>query len=92
MTSTSINVGFSGQRNSSRVLSPPGGHSSIFGTPEEVAQKPEAPTACGEEREPVKAAEVAEQPGTPEEKPPEVAVKPQPRARVPPGGYSSGLW
>lgn len=41
MTSTGFNIGLTGDKNSSRVLKPPGGgHSNIFGEPEQKAAQP----------------------------------------------------
>lgn len=41
MSSTEFNIGYSGTKNSSRVLKPPGGgHSDIFGAPENKAINP----------------------------------------------------
>lgn len=41
MTSTGFNIGLTGDKNSSRVLKPPGGgHSNIFGEPEQKSAQP----------------------------------------------------
>lgn len=41
MSSTEFNIGLSGDKSSSRVLKPPGGgHSNIFGEPEQKAAQP----------------------------------------------------
>lgn len=98
MSSVNYNIGFSNQRNSSRVLKPPGGgHTDIFGVkdvqqqkePEiEVAQSVHDEGANGNEKEPQKTEGVVV---TTEEnvKPKEDTPK---RMRQPPGGFSSGLW
>lgn len=117
MTSTSINVGISDERKSSRVLKPPGGgHSDIFGVKEEIplpkkAQPPKseisqcfaAPpfdkSAAQSENQNEGNKTVSQnsngtatdentKPAGEEEK----TVKPPQRVRVPPGGFSSGLW
>lgn len=116
MSSVSFNVGFSNERNSSRVLKPPGGgHTDIFGIGE--VQEPKKPQKINDEPAAVEA-EIkteTEQKSTEEEsqqKPPEEEVvvnkteennenkivkeepkqEPPRRVRVPPGGFSSGLW
>lgn len=124
MTSTSFNVGLSGDgsRLSSRVLRPPGGgHADIFGGDPEpprgrrlAPQQPatnvigqgDEPKPTNGTSEPAPQSEPAPAPvqipePVVESKPdkPEPASIPEParaeppkRVRVPPGGFSSGLW
>lgn len=84
MSSVNFNVGLSNERSSSRVLKPPGGgHTDIFNVKEpapEQNNKGGAPTATN------KGGAVG---ATAAEPKPEAQQK---AARVPPGGFSSGLW
>lgn len=110
MSSVSFNVGFSNERNSSRVLKPPGGgHTDIFGvqeTPQPKSQdledvahpikeaevgNEEIKTENGTIEEEVQKAvdEVINENVKPKEEP---KTDPPKRVRVPPGGFSSGLW
>lgn len=82
MSSVNFNVGLSNERSSSRVLKPPGGgHTDIFNVkePAAVPNKGGAPTpdATGPNK------------GGVAEAKPEAQQK---SGRVPPGGFSSGLW
>lgn len=120
MTSVNFNIGFSNERNSSRVLKPPGGgHTDIFGVAdvheENNLQKDIKRSATSlietnltvanelnkdsipenddfqkqnnlDEKEVVK--KVDESKTNKDEPKPEIPK----RVRVPPGGFSSGLW
>ncbi|KAK9758809.1 hypothetical protein QE152_g515 [Popillia japonica] len=107
MTSTEFNVGLSDGRCSSRVLKPPGGgHSQIFGWSDEPCKQrtknnsseikdcfqhePEKKIAV----EPEKRKEESEVEGRKQEDVtvPEKKTDIPQRVRVPPGGFSSGLW
>lgn len=107
MSSTNVNIGFSEGRNSSRVLKPPGGgHSDIFGIREEKPKTKTAPVLPTNnitaheinDKKNLKEEEIKNE----DEKVVssnitvvEESSKPVPtvqRVRVPPGGYSSGLW
>lgn len=99
MTSTSFNVGLNeNSRNSSRVLRPPGGgHTDIFGGEQPVQVKKdngrnassilEGTNSNAVPPSPVKAPPAPQQQTTNNE-----PGAPSSRARVPPGGFSSGLW
>lgn len=130
MTSTGFNIGFAEQKNSSRVLKPPGGgHTDIFGikesnemqTPNKKRNQPpttinscfmheepmkpnntkneneditngnqnEGKTDIDENTEPKVFNENKDEKEKTEQN--ETAVLPR-RVRVPPGGFSSGLW
>lgn len=98
MTSTSFNVGLNeNTRSSSRVLRPPGGgHTDIFGGTEHVQVKKdngrnassilEGTNSNAVPPSPVKA-QSAPQPQMNNE-----PAAPPSRSRIPPGGFSSGLW
>lgn len=110
MSSVSFNIGFSNERNSSRVLKPPGGgHTDIFGVKEDppVVQpvKEEGGEngnktengANEEEPQPQKIEEdlvIEDKTPVDENVKPKEESKAEPpkRMRVPPGGFSSGLW
>lgn len=94
MSSVNFSVGFPSERNSSRVLKPPGGgHTDIFGVKdlqqgpikEVVFDDQEKAETGSNEMKPPKVDEVAK---AKEEAKPDVPR----RGRVPPGGFSSGLW
>nr|CAI5827083.1 unnamed protein product [Callosobruchus analis] len=99
MTSTSFNIGFGdGTKNSSRVLRPPGGgHTNIFASDDSPAiRKDHGRNASsileGTNQNAVQASPVKK---TPEPEPPKPVQEAQPtqqKQRVPPGGFSSGLW
>lgn len=108
MSSTNINVGMMDSRNSSRVLKPPGGgHSDIFGiydqqNPQTPKVKYNQPRSTINEvfggTEPDNTTnkqkteeEQKEENANENEAPPKPIPTPQ-RTRVPPGGFSSGLW
>lgn len=98
MTSTNIFTGMTGEKNSSRVLRPPGGgHTDIFGAPDPPVKRDSGRNASSilEGRD-----QSVEKPATPtkatspqtETAKPGQAATPS-KSRVPPGGYSSGpLW
>ena len=105
MTSTDIFTGISDTRNSSRVLRPPGGgYTNILAFPTE----PEEPTACetvakDSSKQNITSTETPESKESHEKETAtenegvkvEVKKEPKPtprRTRIPPGGYSSGLW
>lgn len=121
MTSTGFNIGLNSDKNSSRVLKPPGGgHSNIFGEPEQKAAQPRPkydqqnssnlnfcmntvdPNVLVQQQQQAPAAEAAptdngHAPALP--KPTNNITGPaqndrpaQNKGRVPPGGFSSGLW
>lgn len=97
MTSTNFNIGLTSDRNSSRVLRPPGGgHTDIFGAPEPPVKKDTGRNASSilEGTNTVEVApspkKVAPAPQASKSEPP--AADGAPRSRVPPGGFSSGLW
>lgn len=99
MTSTNIFTGMAGEKNSSRVLRPPGGgHTDIFGAPDPPVKRDSGRNASSilEGRDQT----VSDKPATPtkatspltETAKPGEAAAPS-KNRVPPGGYSSGpLW
>ncbi|XP_018567224.1 jupiter microtubule associated homolog 1 [Anoplophora glabripennis] len=99
MTSTSFNVGLGdGSRSSSRVLRPPGGgHTDIFAGAEPLQVRKdngrnassilEGTNSNAVPPSPVKAPAPPQPPTTNNEP----AAAPA-RGRVPPGGFSSGLW
>lgn len=88
MTSTNCFTGMGTSRSSSRVLRPPGGGSHhILGfsnEPEEAAQKSSTETIPDIEDKKSGSETTAEN-VLPSQNPPK-------RVRVPPGGFSSGLW
>ncbi|XP_030762576.1 uncharacterized protein LOC115887314 [Sitophilus oryzae] len=98
MTSTGVNVGFSADKNSSRVLRPPGGgHTDIFGAPDPPVKKDTGRNASSilegtnsQVAAPSPKKEAAPQP--PQKAEPPAADAAPARTRVPPGGFSSGLW
>lgn len=101
MTSTRFNVGIDNEtRNSSRVLRPPGGgHTDIFGSEPLPVKKDSGRNASSilegtnyTPQSPVKPT-APTQPSNNDEKN-ETAPPPSTnqRTRVPPGGFSSGLW
>lgn len=129
MTSTEFNIGLTGSKSSSRVLKPPGGgHTDIFGAPENRINNPRPKydqqnssnlNFCMNTTDPnLLVEQVAKGPsddgtpaagggpaphttnGTARPPPPtdniisaaNSALPPQPKGRVPPGGFSSGLW
>lgn len=129
MSSTEFNVGLSGNKNSSRVLKPPGGgHSDIFGAADKAAPGPRPKydqqnssnlNFCMNTTDPnVLVEQAAVKPAAqngfgdthaaPVSKPhsavnggasadsiggsSQAAPVAQPKGRVPPGGFSSGLW
>lgn len=96
MSSVNFNIGFfPNERNSSRVLKPPGGgHTDIFGIKEQERKLQEvlgrtteqiSKTDDGNETVQVVNEKVTDENETPR-------CAPQKRTRVPPGGFSSGLW
>jgi len=122
--STEFNVGLASDKSSSRVLKPPGGgHSNIFGEPEQKAAQPRPKydqqnssnlNFCmntvdpnilvqQQQQEAAKGSEPASNGNgggqQPAHKPTNNITGPaendrpaQPKGRVPPGGFSSGLW
>lgn len=127
MSSTEFNIGLSGNKNSSRVLKPPGGgHSDIFGAadasvpgprPKYDQQNSSNLNFCMNTTDPNVLVEQAKSvPAAPQNggidaqaaKPnsavnggasadsiggsKQAAPAAQPKGRVPPGGFSSGLW
>ncbi|XP_066154734.1 uncharacterized protein [Euwallacea fornicatus] len=102
MTSTNIFSGFSGDKNSSKVLRPPGGgHTDIFGAAEPPVKKDSGRNTSSilegtnfkteplKPTTPTKATSPLEK-GAPT---PAEAASASARPRVPPGGFSSGpLW
>jgi len=121
--STEFNVGLPTDKSSSRVLKPPGGgHSNIFGAPEQKAAQPrpkydqqnssnlnfcmntvDPNILVQQQQEPPKESGAAEPAGNGHapaaHKPTNNITGPaendrpaQPKGRVPPGGFSSGLW
>ncbi|CAH1957461.1 unnamed protein product [Acanthoscelides obtectus] len=99
MTSTSFNVGFGeSSKNSSRVLRPPGGgHTNIFATEDAPNIKKDhgrnaSSILEGTNQNTVQASPVKK---TQEQEPPKPAQQAhqlQQKQKVPPGGFSSGLW
>lgn len=99
MTSTGFNVGLRDDRNSSRVLRPPGGgHTDIFGAEPLPVKRDTGRNASsileGTNSDPAPA---AVKPTTPIEETKTnsesgSAQASNQRTRVPPGGFSSGLW
>lgn len=132
MSSTEFNVGLVGNKNSSRVLKPPGGgHSDIFGVADQAAPCPRpkydqqnssnlnfcmnttdpnvlveqavkpvaalngggdnaaAGAAAAKPQSAVNGGASADSIGGSKQQAPPAA---QPKGRVPPGGFSSGLW
>ncbi|KAG4079543.1 hypothetical protein HA402_010375 [Bradysia odoriphaga] len=123
MTSTGFNIGLGSDKSSSRVLKPPGGgHSNIFGEPEQKAAQPrpkydqqnssnlnfcmntvDPNVLIQQQQQPAQATEAAPTAdnghGPAPQKPtnnitgPAESDRPaQSKGRVPPGGFSSGLW
>lgn len=99
MTSTSFNIGIGEGRNSSRVLKPPGGgHTDIFGVHEEapINKTTAVPPVNNIIITDKSANEIEkEQDENKEDKPVDEPKQESPsaqRVRVPPGGFSSGLW
>lgn len=122
MSSTEFNIGYSGTKNSSRVLKPPGGgHSDIFGAAENKAINPRPKydqqnssnlNFCMNTTDPnilvsqaKKQNDSAADNGVPAAGQQangrgsdnfiggnDSAPQAQPKGRVPPGGFSSGLW
>jgi len=123
MSSTEFNIGLSNEKSSSRILKPPGGgHSNIFGEPEQKAAQPRPkydqqnssnlnfcmntvdPNVLVQQQPPAK--ESVTNTGPTDNNGHAAAHKPtnnitgpaendrpaQPKGRVPPGGFSSGLW
>lgn len=121
--STQFNVGLTNDKSSSRVLKPPGGgHSNIFGEPEQKAAQPRPKydqqnssnlNFCMNTVDPNILVQQQQQPkegvnesgatgnghGPSAHKPTNNITGPaendrpaQPKGRVPPGGFSSGLW
>nr|XP_968021.1 PREDICTED: uncharacterized protein LOC656392 [Tribolium castaneum] len=90
MTSTNVFTGMGNNRSSSRVLRPPGGgYHNILGLSNEakISKTPE--------RESGESDKVVTEKANPETKIENVATERpenQRRVRVPPGGFSSGLW
>lgn len=98
MSSANINIGFSNDRNSSRVLKPPGGsHTDIFGVgdlqthPKPQSDDKEVTAVNAIETEGQKEDVTGKNSKENEEKPKETESSTN-RPRVPPGGFSSGLW
>ncbi|XP_037039659.1 uncharacterized protein LOC119076800 [Bradysia coprophila] len=123
MTSTGFNIGLGSDKNSSRVLKPPGGgHSNIFGEPEQKAAQPrpkydqqnssnlnfcmntvDPNVLVQQQQQPAQGTEAAPAtdnghgPAPPKPTnnitgPAESDRPAQSKGRVPPGGFSSGLW
>ncbi|KAJ8916331.1 hypothetical protein NQ315_005026 [Exocentrus adspersus] len=101
MTSTRFNVGLNDTtRNSSRVLRPPGGgHTDIFGVAEPMPVKKdngrnassilEGTNVNAVPPSPVKVSSVPQNTNPIKNNEPAASAS---RTRVPPGGFSSGLW
>ncbi|KAG5873177.1 hypothetical protein JTB14_035231 [Gonioctena quinquepunctata] len=101
MTSTSFNIGMADSRNSSRVLKPPGGgHSDIFGihdnhelsTPNKRKNQPQTSLNGCFAEEAVKPQNIVTEQTNDGEKEKKEEPATSRRVRVPPGGFSSGLW
>lgn len=90
MSSVNVNVGFSNERNSSRVLKPPGGgHTDIFNVDHKESSTVHKETVI---KEKVGEAEITQQKSAAVNTVCGGTAEPQKRDRVPPGGFSSGLW
>lgn len=103
MSSVNFSVGFQNERNSSRVLKPPGGgHTDIFGVGKLQEQKKEQEAVKEHENETAEAKEQKVESKAHEEQNQKIReeetvkskLEPEPSKplRVPPGGFSSGLW
>ncbi|XP_023024572.1 uncharacterized protein [Leptinotarsa decemlineata] len=99
MTSTNFNIGLTDNaRNSSRVLRPPGGgHTDIFGSAADPQVKKDNGRNASSILEGTNAKTVPPSPVKTPTGPPQLGSEPaapQPSRtnRVPPGGFSSGLW
>lgn len=98
MTSTSFNVGLTdGTRSSSRVLRPPGGgHTDIFGAAEPTPVRKDNGRNASSILEGTNTNAVppspVKTPTAPQPQPKPEPAAPASRSRVPPGGFSSGLW
>lgn len=102
MSSTSFNVGLGGAtRPSSRVLRPPGGgHTNIFGAGEPEPIKKDMGRNASSILEgtnasppsPAKPTAVPDKPTSNQPAATQSAATQAPRSKVPPGGFSSGLW
>ncbi|KAL1502020.1 hypothetical protein ABEB36_007233 [Hypothenemus hampei] len=102
MTTTNVFSGLTGDKNSSKVLKPPGGgHSDIFGAPEPPVKRDSGRNASSilegtnniipeKQASPVKPTAPPSQQSDNENT---ASASAPTRNRVPPGGYSSGpLW
>ncbi|XP_028128491.1 uncharacterized protein LOC114324818 [Diabrotica virgifera virgifera] len=95
MTSTSVNIGITGNKNSSRVLKPPGGgHTDIFGikAASEIKIHDKQPNVQEKSNEPILDENTIIPLQDSKNKDKKDIPEPPRRVRVPPGGFSSGLW